>query len=166
MGSKANHELNLRDEGLIIATEEDKNKCLYTMTTSGSGAKISSKSTDLVEVVSGKKIVLNVNEDSQDDLTKKEQDLEQPYISLNKDQIVIGIGTSKIILGTNKISIQADTIDVEGSNNVNIKTNSMSMESGGSTNIKASASIAVKGASVDINASSAASIKGSITKVG
>lgn len=163
MSSK--HLLNLREEGLITEIENGRDKCLYNITTSN-GGKVSTKSTDLVETISGKNIIFNINENSQDDLGKKEQDTEQPYISLNKDQIVIRIGTSNIVLSNNKITIRADIVDIEGKDAINLKTNSLSIESGKSTNIKSSGPLSVKGVSVDITADSAASIKGSITKVG
>lgn len=166
MSSNAKHQLKLREEGLIASTEDDKNKCEYNMITSGEGAKVSTKSTDLVEVISGKKIVLNINDNSQDDLAKKEQDFENPYIYLKDDQIVLSFATSRLFLSKDKISIQADTIEIEGSKEVKIKTNTMSVESGGVTNIKSAGSMSIKGASVDVKADSAASVKGSITKIG
>lgn len=166
MSSSAKHQLKLREEGLVVSTEDDKNKCEYTMTTSGEGAKVSTKSTDLIEVISGKKIVFNINNNSQEDLEKKEQDFENPYIYLKDDQIVLSFGTSSLFLSKDKISIKADTIEIEGSKEVKIKTNAMSMESGGATNIKSTGSMSIKGASVDVKADSAASVKGSITKIG
>ena len=101
MSSGADHLLNLREEGLIIRTEKEKNKCLYNMTTSN-GGKISAKSTNLIESISGEEILLNISQDSQDNLEQKERKLDNSYISLNQDQIIISIGSSKIILEKNK----------------------------------------------------------------
>jgi hypothetical protein len=163
MSSK--HLLNLREEGLVTSIENGEDKCLYNITTSN-GGKVSTKSTDLVETIAGKNIVLNINNDYQGDLGKKEQDTDQPYISLDKGQIVISIGESSLVLSNNKISIKANTVEVEGKEAINFKTSALSIESSSSTNIKSSGSLSVKGSSVDITSSSVASIKGSITKVG
>lgn len=166
MSSKADHLLNLREEGLIVSTENDKDKCLYSMTTSSS-AKVSTKSTSLIESIAGENILLNINSESQDDLVQKERDLDKSYITLNKDQVVIGIGSSKIILEKNKITIKADAIDIEGSNNINIKTKSLSVESDISTNIKSSGTLSIDAnAALNIASKAVTSIQGSITKVG